>query len=249
MKTDYSIYYKFLSKYHQEGFEGIDSNDPFIANMEEELKMNNQFFFIGDLIQLKIKLTSSGSKEILGVEPDQFDPGTFYTLTHPDDLTRHNLARTKLFNLGQQMFITHKERYIISSNFRIMNASGNYSDLLIQCYLFYSEIPYKTVFILQVCTDISYFKHIKYGYHYYIGNDLSFFRYPDEKLLKTGNVFSKREFELIKLLAKGKNSQQIADELFLSVHTVNTHRRNIIKKTNKDNTHELLMDLKERGVI
>jgi DNA-binding CsgD family transcriptional regulator len=249
MKNEYSIFFEFLKKYQPTGFQGIDRSDPLIAQMEEMLKMNKQFFYVGDLIQVKIIFTSSGSKDILGVEPDQFDPGTFYIRTHPDDLTRHNLARTKLFNLGQDMFITHKEQHIVSSNFQIMNASGNYSDLLIQCYLFYTGFPYQTVFIFQVCTDISHFKHINYGYHYYIGDDMSFFRYPDEKLIKTGNVFSKREFEIIKFMASGLNSRQIADKLFLSVHTVNTHRRNIIKKTNKDNTQELLMDLKERGVI
>jgi len=87
------------------------------------------------------------------------------------------------------------------------------------------------------------------GYYYYIGNDKSFFRYPDKELLMAGNVFSEPEFVIIKGIAEGLESREIADKLFISVHTVNTHRRNILSKTGKRNTHELVHELQERGVI
>lgn len=50
---------------------------------------------------------------------------------------------------------------------------------------------------------------------------------------------TRRELELIPLLAKGKSSQQIAKELFLSVHTVDTHRKNILKKLKINSMVEL----------
>ena len=39
-----------------------------------------------------------------------------------------------------------------------------------------------------------------------------------------------REKEVVVCVAKGKTNKEIAEELFLSVHTVNTHRKNISKK-------------------
>ena len=60
---------------------------------------------------------------------------------------------------------------------------------------------------------------------------MSFFRYPDQKMLQLGNVFTNREFEIIKMIASGMSTEQIAEKLFLSVYTVNTHRGNILKKT------------------
>jgi len=45
------------------------------------------------------------------------------------------------------------------------------------------------------------------------------------------------------------DSDQIAEKLFLSVHTVNTHRRNILEKTEKPSISELIYDLKDRGVL
>ena len=42
---------------------------------------------------------------------------------------------------------------------------------------------------------------------------------------------SAREKDILKLILQCKTSQDIAEELFISKHTVDTHRRNILKKT------------------
>ncbi len=41
---------------------------------------------------------------------------------------------------------------------------------------------------------------------------------------------SQREITILRLIVKGLTHQEIADKLFLSIHTVNTHRKNINKK-------------------
>ncbi|WP_183906684.1 response regulator transcription factor [Rufibacter immobilis] len=51
---------------------------------------------------------------------------------------------------------------------------------------------------------------------------------------------SKREVEIVKLVAKGLTSAEIADTLFLSILTVDTHRRNIHQKLKVKNTAELI---------
>jgi DNA-binding NarL/FixJ family response regulator len=43
-------------------------------------------------------------------------------------------------------------------------------------------------------------------------------------------ALTRREREILKLLAEGKRSQEIADILFVSIHTVRTHRHNLMKK-------------------
>jgi DNA-binding NarL/FixJ family response regulator len=49
-----------------------------------------------------------------------------------------------------------------------------------------------------------------------------------------------REMELIPLLAKGRTAQEIADLLFLSYFTVETHRKNIFRKLQIDSVVELV---------
>jgi DNA-binding CsgD family transcriptional regulator len=53
-------------------------------------------------------------------------------------------------------------------------------------------------------------------------------------------LLSKREKEIIGLLASGKTSKEIAVKLYISTHTVNTHRKNINKKLVSESLTDLL---------
>ncbi len=54
------------------------------------------------------------------------------------------------------------------------------------------------------------------------------------------DLLSLREVEVIKLIRFGLLSKEIADKLFISVRTVETHRANILKKLNLNNTVSLM---------
>jgi two-component system, NarL family, response regulator NreC len=60
---------------------------------------------------------------------------------------------------------------------------------------------------------------------------------------------SKRECEILKLVALGKSHQQIASLLHLSVRTIDTHRNNIIKKTNLHDTASLVTYAIREGLV
>ena len=49
---------------------------------------------------------------------------------------------------------------------------------------------------------------------------------------------SERELEIIKLLSEGMTSGEIAEKLYLSGHTVKTHRKNILRKLNVSNSSQ-----------
>ncbi len=57
------------------------------------------------------------------------------------------------------------------------------------------------------------------------------------------SVLTKREFEIANLVCKGLSSNEIAKQLHLSVLTVSTHRKHILKKLNVKNPLELLHKL------
>lgn len=50
-----------------------------------------------------------------------------------------------------------------------------------------------------------------------------------------------REVEIVKLLSNGYNSKEIGDMLFISEHTVNTHRRNMVRKLDLRNSYQLIV--------
>ena len=65
---------------------------------------------------------------------------------------------------------------------------------------------------------------------------------PDIKL-------TNRELEIVKLISEGLTSQEIANKLFISPRTVETHRANLMKKTGVKNSIELVKKVEKLGAV
>jgi DNA-binding CsgD family transcriptional regulator len=247
--NDYTLFQKFIETYSPTGFKAIDRSDKLIRELEKLTEANNQYFFIADLLQAKIIFTSNRSTQILGIDPEEHTPYHLIEACHPSDVHRNTNGWAKLLQMGNDLFLRKDGFSMLSTNMRIRNPKGTYSEILFQCYLFYSGAPNNTIYELQIHTNIDSFKLRKNGCHYYAGNDISYFRYPDQHLLNIGNCISNREFEILRLIATSHSSEQIAEKLFLSINTVNTHRRNILVKTSKSTISEVIHEFKERGVL
>ncbi len=64
-----------------------------------------------------------------------------------------------------------------------------------------------------------------------------------------GISLSEREIEIIKLISDGCTNKEIADQLFLSTHTVNTHRKNIMNKLGIKNTAGIVIYAVKENII
>jgi two-component system nitrate/nitrite response regulator NarL len=53
-------------------------------------------------------------------------------------------------------------------------------------------------------------------------------------------VVSRREKEVLQLIVDGLTNPQIAEKLFISLHTVDSHRKNLLAKFNVNNTASLI---------
>jgi two-component system response regulator NreC len=62
-------------------------------------------------------------------------------------------------------------------------------------------------------------------------------------------LLTSREREVLQLLAEGKSNKDVAAMLNLSLHTVETHRSNILQKLNLHGTPELILYAIRKGVI
>ena len=73
-----------------------------------------------------------------------------------------------------------------------------------------------------------------------------------ENAIKTftcgGIKLSKRELEVIEFVAKGFSNKEMAEEMFLSVHTVLTHRKNLMSKLGLKNTAGLVVYAVQNGI-
>ncbi len=75
-------------------------------------------------------------------------------------------------------------------------------------------------------------------------NDLDFDSFSCEAV-----ILSQRENEIIKLVAEGNTNGKIAELLFLSNHTVNTHRKNIMSKLGVKNTAGIVMYAVKMNIV
>jgi DNA-binding NarL/FixJ family response regulator len=72
---------------------------------------------------------------------------------------------------------------------------------------------------------------------------------PTVNELKKQPKITKREKQILQLIAEGKTTSNIAETLFLSPATVETHRHNMMQKFGVKNAIELLKAVKERLLI
>lgn len=70
----------------------------------------------------------------------------------------------------------------------------------------------------------------------------------DDKNKSNGKKLTPREMEVLKLIAEEKNNQEIAESLFISIRTVNSHRRNILSKLEVKNTAGLVRYAIRQGI-
>ena len=246
---NYSIFFDFIESYLPEGFLNINETDPIMLLLESLMEQNDQMLIAMDLTAIKIVFTSKRSMDMLGIEPTHNSTMEMLNRVHPDDLYRFGMGRAKLLSMDKDMLVSHKGSALLSTNIRMNKPDGKYANHLFQCYLFYSPVPHEAVYYIQVNTNIDSYKMKKDRFHYYAGKDVSLFRFPDEDLLNLGHHLTAREFEIIKMIASEHNSAEIAEKLFISLHTVNTHRRNILHKYHKAHISDVVYELMQQGLL
>lgn len=71
-----------------------------------------------------------------------------------------------------------------------------------------------------------------------------------EKAIKgKGAVLTKRELDVMKLLAEGKSTKDIADTFIISIKTVGTHKKNIFEKMGFENISQLVRFALSHGIV
>ncbi|RYD51183.1 MAG: response regulator transcription factor [Sphingobacteriales bacterium] len=68
------------------------------------------------------------------------------------------------------------------------------------------------------------------------------------KINRLNPKISRREQEVLALIAEGLSNQEMADRLFISLRTVETHRYNLLQKLNVKNTAGLLLVARQLGI-
>lgn len=82
-----------------------------------------------------------------------------------------------------------------------------------------------------------------------VNNYITSLKKKKQQLAQPKINLTKRELEVIKLIMKGYTSNQIAEELFISNRTVDTHRANLMQKLDVKNSIELINKVTQENLL
>jgi DNA-binding CsgD family transcriptional regulator len=210
------------------------------------------YFFLLRLPDMAVEYVHPAVGEVLGCDPAGFSPAYLSGILHPEDAQSFALKQEAVLDgfhnhiPGEKMF-----RYKACYTFRVKDGNGGWKHIL-QQYLPAGQAPDGRLnSILCIHTDVSYLG-LSPKYHVaFIGlQGEPSFHVPGA--MPAGQPeplpeISDRERSVVLLLAEGLSSKQIAERLGISKNTVDTHRRNLLRKTGAKNTLELAIRVVQEG--
>lgn len=210
---------------------------------------------IFDLAQMVHVYLSPNYSDLLGWEMEKIDAlGNEYMdqRMHPDDLAHLRHMSSQFFELILRVdpqWRSQMKHIKLLMDYRTLGKDGKYVRVIEQHKLLELD-SYGNAWLSMSIMDLSPDQDLTSLCRYRLINTLTgeLYEFPSSVLVE-GQKLSFREQEILQLLGKGLISKQIADKLYISVNTVNTHRQRIIEKLNVSNTAEAVQYAGRLGLV
>ena len=214
------------------------------------------YYYVFNFETLRVELASESVTTVLGIFPQDFTIEHIFKKLHPEDQITMPLKEQLVFDFFlNQITIADIFDYKTVYMMRILHIDGTYKTILHQVKVLNASEDGKIQQVLGIHTDVTNLGIPFNQKVSFISSDKPSFyalKVEEDKAFienTTKNLFSTREREIIKMLSEGKKFVEIASQLFISPHTVNTHKRNILLKSGCKNTPELITKCIMEGVI
>jgi DNA-binding NarL/FixJ family response regulator len=231
-------------KHHYPPFTKINSN---INDLKITEFNKNECFFIWDL-RLGEILYANGLETLLGFKDDEIKLQGYADLFHPDE-------KEYVLRVGQASIYysiknpeSNNELFLYVSH-RIRKKHGDYIKILAQSTPYSIDDKGLISSFLVRLNDISFTDSSEVVQYKFSANDLDEQLFHNLVFETNKSPFTKREFDIIKKIRKGYTNRQIAKNLQISIHTVSSHRKNIMKKSDCHSAEELLLFCKKNGIL
>jgi DNA-binding CsgD family transcriptional regulator len=222
--------------------------------LDNMIALRNQFFYISDFTTGRNIYIHPNIEQITGYPPEEFHNfGRIYELTHPDEqeLVLEFSKRTVSFtSLYKKEFLKDPLISLFSIDFRLKHKKGHYINLNRQASCFKTDRYGNMVLAFLIYTDVSHLKKSESFNIFWLGA-LKYQFYFDDLIKKYQQDYkiTKREKDVLVLLANGESATKIARSLGLSPHTIISHRKNLLRKTGTKNTAELVKLAMDKELI
>lgn len=214
---------------------------------------NNAVIFLYDT-SISGFIYMNDPQKILG----NYDPADFISETgqdfsfnniHPDQRSAAIMVLLKTLSYGLDHRTTDLNNTVANMTFLYKKKDGKYFQFLQKSIVVERDPEGNPLLYLRYGYDISHLVKPSVGLIINAPAETLIWNYNIEKqCLEQVNLLSSHERRILSLLAEGKTSKEIADILFVSSHTIDTHRRNLLKKTNCTDSTALITFTKMIGL-
>jgi DNA-binding CsgD family transcriptional regulator len=238
---------------------GVASLHPHIEKLKESdfpVLNTSTFFSITNTHKHTYEYVSKNIFACLGIEQYQLlNKGMifYWSRIHPNDLDGWLSALNELINFTMTE-IVEKDRLKLNytHNYRIKNVKGDYLNIIQNTSPLVFDLNMKPVIFLSHYTVLENHLILPITASVKILNsnneyETKFFKNFSQKIMMID--VSNRERDIIGLLILNLSSKSIGEKLNISSNTVDTHRRNILKKLNISSTGELIGMLKSNNYM
>lgn len=218
-------------------------------NINSIFHVGNYYYYFFDLTSVEFLFVSPEMKAILGYDSEQITVKEFLSYIHPDDAPYFLKFEEKVSEFYTQLQVHQVLKYKVSYDYRIKNKSGKYIRILHQVICVNHCNEGRILQTLGVHTDITHIKPNGEPNLSFIGlqGEPSFYDIKTVDLKRVNTVFTNRELEVIRLIANGRSTSAIAEDLFISENTVSVHRRNILRKWKNNSMTQLISHAVRNG--
>lgn len=207
-------------------------------------------WFVADRLKGTTHNAGGHTDEIMGLKAELLinqGPEIIFSRAHPEDLP-------KIFAYSEYWAIflskiepKSKSNYVNCIFIRLMNNRENYAWVMIQYLDSFLDDEGNALYIFTAITDVSHIKHtgealmtirdIK-------NNSSTCIRCYEQGQLhessSSNRSITPREQEVLRHIATGLGSKQMAEKMGVSIHTINNHRQNLLRKSGAKSAAELV---------
>jgi len=227
------------------------------ALLDELLPESDTFFYVIEAPAQKYHFLGKQQVNITGYSNDEFivkGVDLFFQRVHPEDLEllSHQVYPAYLELLSNSL-AENRKKIQFQYNYRFKCKKNHYVNLLERWYALEVDNAGIPVLMLGNVISLGNNENLPVRATAKIVNESGLIETIFSQIYQTTSndisELTSRELDILRNLATGKTSKQIGDRLFISPHTVDTHRRNLLKKMNCRSVVELAQVAFRNGLL
>ena len=226
--------------------------------IDQFLPDSASFFFVVEPVSHRYHFMGKQQESVSGYTNEEvLNRGMefFFGCLHPDEV---GILLDKIYpeiagTLGKISEKTDIRRTFTQFNYRFKNRAGNYLNLLEHLYVLEADLEGKPALFLGNIITLENSKILPLRLTMKIMNSNGLMEtilcntYSSERSIAAD--ITARELDIMRNVVLGKTSKQIGEELYISTHTVDTHRRSLMKKLHCNSVVELTRLAFQNGLL